>query len=514
MMSKDTPAASCTFPEHCTPFHKHLLIVIFSSLLAAILAVSQDSLWIDEAFSAQKAMQPTFGDWWKVMQVVKGSDLQMPLYMAYLWLEEKVFGHSEWALRGANIPWFILGQVALYLGLRPLARCRVAVPLVALMSPFLWTYLNEARPYIMQYAGACIVLGSLCQLHLKASEVRRVNARWLGWLGFGIFILCGSSALGIPWAGAAVLAAYCLDVHLSSIRWTGATIATVAATSIILILLAGYYYWTLKQGARGAFYADAGWKNIAFAFYELLGFLGLGPSRLEIRAHGLKILESAVPLLVVSGPVIAGMSFLAFRRFAKVTQPRERLAVLLYVAFPLACVIALGFATGLRVLGRHLTPLVPVVTGLFAMAIIHLWQSGARLRQVAASLFIIVWLGSSLSLRFSKRHARDDYRSAAAMARDLLDRGGAVWWVAASPPAEYYQLPVTENPSDKGKALLLLNSDESKLQGLILPQNIFLSKGDLFDSKGAVAKFIEKHSYSKVRSLPAFTVWQQVQNPI
>ena len=46
------------------------------------------------------------------MVAEKMSDLQMPLYMAYVWGWARLFGAEEWVLRAANLPWFIGGLLA------------------------------------------------------------------------------------------------------------------------------------------------------------------------------------------------------------------------------------------------------------------------------------------------------------------------------------------------------------------------------------------------------------------
>src|SRR2546428_4540728 len=52
-----------------------ILVTLALSLLVGAIAISNQSLWIDEAWSASKAMQPSFGSWWATMASDKGSDL-------------------------------------------------------------------------------------------------------------------------------------------------------------------------------------------------------------------------------------------------------------------------------------------------------------------------------------------------------------------------------------------------------------------------------------------------------
>src|SRR5580704_15398813 len=110
-----------------------------AAVLVGLLAITRQSLWIDEALTAAKAAQPDLGGWWRAMLVDKASDLQMPLYMAYVWGFAKIFGTSEWALRAANIPWFVAGIFAV--GKTNFFR-RFSLAVVALISPFARYYLD------------------------------------------------------------------------------------------------------------------------------------------------------------------------------------------------------------------------------------------------------------------------------------------------------------------------------------------------------------------------------------
>src|SRR5437879_429416 len=88
------------------------ILTVALAVLISLVAVSGRSLWIDEALTAVKAMEPTLAGWSQAMLQDKTSDLQMPLYMVYIWGHEKIFGPSEWSLRLANLPWFVAGAVA------------------------------------------------------------------------------------------------------------------------------------------------------------------------------------------------------------------------------------------------------------------------------------------------------------------------------------------------------------------------------------------------------------------
>src|SRR5438046_2892386 len=126
-----------------------------------VLAISNQSLWIDEASAAYKAQQPALRGWWEEMVTQKGSDLQMPLYMIWLWLCEKIFGSSEVALRAINLIWFLPAIAVVARSLSRERALQFAAVLATAFSPFTWYYLNEARPYVMQMSASLVLVSTL-----------------------------------------------------------------------------------------------------------------------------------------------------------------------------------------------------------------------------------------------------------------------------------------------------------------------------------------------------------------
>jgi len=112
------------------------------ALAISLAALSAKSLWIDEALTAVKAMQPNFHSWWQAMLQERTSDLQMPFYMFYMWAFEKVFGANEWTLRFANLPWFVAGAVAFIHSLPAQYHRRWIAAFLTLCFPFTWYYLD------------------------------------------------------------------------------------------------------------------------------------------------------------------------------------------------------------------------------------------------------------------------------------------------------------------------------------------------------------------------------------
>lgn len=274
-------------------------------------AVSPESLWIDEALTAVKAMQPDLDGWWRVMVEQKHSDLQMPLYMFWVWGWEKVFGSSEWALRAANLPWMLAGAILLLNTVTGTGIQRRMLVLALAFNPFAWYYLNEARPYAMQLGAAFAVLAGLRALHqLDRSGASGATAFREGFsseksglviLIVGLVVLSGSSMLGMIWAGAAMLALVVLLGFKGVLGLCRREIFVVLGGGVLLAVLGSYYWWTLKAGARASASAGTNLQTIAFVIYELMGFGGIGPGRLAIRSQG----------LASFGPHLAALGFYA-----------------------------------------------------------------------------------------------------------------------------------------------------------------------------------------------------------
>jgi hypothetical protein len=482
-------------------------------MVIPFLAVTNQSLWIDEAMTAIKAIQPTWGAFEHIMINDRASDVQMPLYMLFIWGWEKFAGSSEYALRAANIPWFVVGQLAILLGLGYRRKLAVAAWTSGLMNPFLWQYLDEARPYVMQYAGSSLFLVGLV-LSLDVVRGNRLGGAECGLIGCGLLVLCGSSMLGIPFACAAlgcavmscVLWGWPRKVVAKHLLWAWAAVLVGAG------LLLGYYYaWTLSCGAGAARMKGNPLIGVGFAVYELTGFGGLGPGRLDLRENGF---EAIRPYLLQIGWL--GISYLLFV-FMIIREAGQSLwhqwcgqrRLLLVLAgtllLPTLFLVLLGRTTGFRILGRHFMPLLPLVLMGIGMGCSILWkeESGQRTGFSLSKLVIVLLAGtlciSCIMWRCASRHVKDDYRMAAAEARRVLHQGGAVWWAAAEAGAQYYKLP-TESP-------LFRILPAEGWDGWPKPDRVILSKPDIYDAGGELHAWLVRNGYRETGSASAFRFW-------
>jgi hypothetical protein len=493
-------------------------------VVVGCVAISGRSLWIDEACTATKAVPPTLGGWWQALSQDRSADLQMPLYMFYVWGWARLFGSSEWSLHSANVPWFLAGAVAFILAFPPGDRRRSTAACVVLLCPFAWYYLDEARPYTMQLGATLLVVASLVRLgrgsdvgpltpSLSPSEGERVSFRAGEGLDVALFlsgqvVLCGSSLLGMVWAGGALAAMPALLALRRVVNLVKRYWYLWLATSTLLVVFAGYYLWALSLGSRASASATTTLESVCFVGYELLGFGGLGPGRLELRTAGLAALRPHLIWLALYGVAIAILIGAAVLREVK-GRNRRHLVLALCCGVPPAFILAVGCVAHFRVLGRHFAPIVPVVLLLSASGLAWLWSRRGAWARVVALAFCGLSLLSCLSLRFSPRHEKDNYHAAAAWARTALNKGQLVWWNAAGVGAQYYDVPLTTEPGRGGAALLVLNPARGTLNHLPLPQVIIASKPDLYDGQSALAEFLREQRFQPAVKFNAFVIWER-----
>jgi len=479
---------------------------VVAVFVVGLVATSGRSLWIDEAATAVQAMQPDLSSWWQLLVQEKTAHLQMPLYMLYIWAYEKVFGSGEWTLRLANLPVFVAGATVFVASFQPEHGRRSVAAYLTLFCPFAWYYLDEARPYGMELGASLLVVGSLRHLTQTAADAAD-GANWhLAGYIIGLVVLCGSSLLGMVWAGAAlvVLPVLLRKPQLAALCRANRGLCLMAGG--ILTVLAAYYLWTLKIGARATAPTASSWGSTMFVGYELLGFGGIGPPRLELRSAGLAALRGYLPWLILFGVANAAVVGMALWR-GLATGRRQYLLLVLCVAVPAAFILGTGWLAHFRVLGRHFAPVMPVLLVAITYGLCALWAKRSVWARGMVLLYCALCLVSCLSLRFSPHHQKDNYRAAAAAAKAALGRGEVVWWSAAVEGARYYGVPLVNQPGTNGAALLVANPVRGTLNRLPMPQVVVASKPDVYDSQGTLAKYLGERLFVPVERLAAFVVW-------
>jgi hypothetical protein len=478
---------------------KYIVAFIAAGIIGAI-AVTTQSLWIDEGAAAVKAMQPSVGGWWNALRTEGNSNLQLIFQLFYLWGWQKVFGSSEYALRSSNIPWFAIGAMATMAIFPNKQRLQLSALLLTLTNAFLWYYLSEARPYIVLFAFSSITLACLCRFRVQ--DANAISPMSFRFFCAGIIGSCASSLIAVPWAIGAILAVIVL-LGLSETGWLFwrfrySTMCTGAA----LIGLAAYYLWTVRIGARASSVGSTTLGSIGFVFYELSGLAGLGPGRLALRVHQLAACKPYLPILMFGAALTAILALASCSRVKLMW--RDGLFFTLAAGIPFLAVVTAGYAGHVRLLGRHFAPLLPLILAFLAIGLNRLLRSRITARLIAAAI-LLLYLTSALQIRFAPRHQRDDYRDAAAEAKQAILSGKTVWWAADTQTASYYGL----SPNLPG---LELTPTISPLERLSPPDLVLLSKPDIYDADGKIASYLRGHDFIVEQEIPAFQIFEK--NPV
>ena len=482
-----------------------------------VLAISGQSLWIDEGLVARLTAENSIGELFAELGRLTTSDPQMPLYLVYMWLWTGVFGIGEIALRASNIPFAIVLAFAMSWTACRLWR-RPSVALLAGTSPFLCFYMNEARPYMPVIALSAV---SLVAVEAYVVDRDRHGARtpWICLTSF--LVLCAIYMLGV-FLGVALAAMLALEARRRDIprraivadwKWP------VVTHAVLFLPLGAYYLTTLLRGSGGT-RGQPGLGNLAFAAYEFLGFAGLGPPRHVLRASPeVATLVPHWPWLCLGGLACLGLAFAA-STVLRVAEHRAELAswaIALTASGVLLTAAALAFR--FEFWGRHWAPLFPAF--LLGVARLLSLDSGDRWFRFARNgvlvLIVSAWGVSDLRLRFMPSYAKDDYRLAAGVAlSEASVRGATVVWVADVATAQYYGIEAERDRRPggwpvRGRAVFAANWNPSQVETAVTrrvaPLIVVLSKPDLYDRHGAWRSAIELRGARRVAAPNAFEIY-------
>jgi hypothetical protein len=465
-------------------------------------SISAQSLWIDEGNSAYRAIQPTLADFWATNIQFGGSDLQMPGYMLSLWTWEKIFGSSEYALRAMNIPFFLVSVFsALFLFKTP-PSTRLPFALLLCLSPMVWIYMDEARPYIFQLTGATLVLIGMVD---QGKNPARIKKNLLVFC-LGILILSVASLTGVVFAfffGLGFLGILLHQKTLSQIFSSRRNLAILALSLIALLGLGAYYFWTLQMGVGASNAASTSLSSLAFAFYELWGFMGFGPGRLELRSEGVSALQPFLPWIAAFAIIVFLFATASFHNLI-IHRPPIWVWIITTAALGAGvCMITIGITKDFRIIGRHLMPLLPFLLLFMAWGLGNLWLSAKKPQRILVAIFCCMLLISSLSARAGNRFQKDDYRSAAKLAQSYLEQGKIVWWAADEPSALYY-IPDVESHITSQYLFLAFGPRATLIELRKKPNLILLSKPDIYDQDQAILSYARKNQLKKIAEIKSF----------
>ncbi|MDP3824274.1 MAG: hypothetical protein Q8R33_22610 [Burkholderiales bacterium] len=500
-----------------------------SQIVVMLLAISNESLWIDEFWTAHFGAMESFKTFYDLLVVPSGS--QTPLHFLHFYLWGLFSPAGEFFFRLANLPLFVAGQLAIFWALRDYPRQFAWLFLtLSALHPMVWQYANEARPYIMMYAGAQMILAYLLHLHAASAKGRSAEPFFLALFVVGGILLFGASMLGAFWVFAASV--FVLVHHLRRSIWRelfrGVNPLLVGFMLLATGVLTAYYLNSLLKGAGASRLASSTPSTVLFAIYEVLGLAGIGPSRLELRTVGVTAVAPYATGLAAAGAVLVMVLFIGLKEARARLGTRELFWLTALGLFPIVVVVFSGFAMHWRVLGRHLIAALPLLNLLWALGLATLLQTNGRPGRhwhwhwrwllAASALLFLLW--SSCALRFAEHHRKDDYRAAAALAQTAVAQGQKVWWAADVIGARYYGLPGEfdvlgeltgmHKPlpcSDRPGVQAVANASRQCLLTLSVPDMVILSKPETFDISADIAGYLTAGKFTMAQRLPAFTIW-------
>ena len=492
--------------------------------IISVLAITRQSLWMDEGFTVWFAAHTSLGSFFSALIGSPGStgDPQMLFYLFYMWGWTKVFGYGELALRAANVPFLLILLAAVSWA----ARRLVMVPnlwILLCLSPFLWFYLNDARPYVALMAFAAVAIVSLLAYLLEPTKYQR----WAPWVCLvSLLFALGTHILAtflFPSLVVLILAAALEtpDLKRDLIRhW----VWPVVFCSPFLLALGTFYSWASEHGVSKEI-GEPGMRNLAFILYEFLGFGGLGPPRLELREH--PFVQTLAPysafLFLGMVPMLAACFF-----FLRARPPKLVLPLLSSLSVGLAIALGVSKIEHFQVLGRHMAVFFPLllITTLFGAGQFFSLQSGRFPAMSAVCGIALVWAISDARLVLMSKYAKDDFRDAAAIAETAVNKDGArIVWVADTHAAEYYGISaarsvqptksVMENELGRRMSVQAVDGQNWSLDvaaryvdSSVAPAVLVLSRPDLFDKQGAWRSLVEQRNALEIARIPAFSLYK------
>jgi hypothetical protein len=281
------------------------------------------------------------------------------------------------------------------------------------------------------------------------------------------------------------------------------------------LLPVGLYYGSkVLQGAGGAKIWKVGISNLAFSCLEFSGFAGLLPARQALRAIArnsesiCSFWPSASPRAVLTAFLISFFLLMGIWLIKSWKQLSEwsRSCLFFFVAsfFLLWCAAAV---VHFPFWGRHLAASFPAYVCLTGAFLSPLLSKSLRGKALVIAFFISL-SASSLFLRFSPDHAKDDYRGAAHWLLNHSKQGETIWWAADSAGGRYYKI-FSLNPGEAPatRSLHIMNPDLTHLETVAFPKFVALSKLDVYDAHGAIQQWLKTNSFQQVASFQSFTIW-------
>lgn len=419
-----------------------LLLVLLLAFALRLYRLDAQSLWYDEAVSAQVAQQslPELVRW-------TANDIQPPLYYAILAGWTKVAGSGEWALRFPSV-FFGVWMTALAAALAGRLFGRRAATWAALLAALhpLWVYYSqEARMYTLLTALTLLACYALART-LAAARAQKWPSERRGWV---LLALASAAALYTHYFAAFLLLALALIVLVEARslprpqRTLLAGLASAAAAAL------AYLPWLPSMVRR--FGEDASYWRGALKLDEALRHVAIS------FTTGETVLETqALPLAVVVLGIAAVCAAAMWREGATTTRQSTRFALLILLA-PVVCTLLLA-ASAPKFNPRYLMLASPGLVMILAAGLARPTRAdasplGRGLALVGALAVTAVFAYALRNWFFDPAFTKDDWRSAVAYVKSqlqpdervlLLSGHAAPAWLYYAPEIDPLRLPAID----------------------------------------------------------------------
>ena len=159
-----------------------------------------------------------------------------------------------------------------------------------------------------------------------------------------------------------------------------------------------------------------------------------------------------------------------------------------------------------RPLPRHFIPALPAIILALAALLQRALDQKSILWRAVAVLLPLLWLVSAFNYRWNPSHAKEDYRNAAKVAAAAIAENKEVWW-AADPAAAYIYLTPIAMQEVPGRAWAMQAPAWDDIRFKFPPRVIIVSKPDIYDPQGAVARYAAENRFVPALQLHAFTIF-------
>lgn len=482
---------------------KNIIIIVIEVLIAAM-SISSYSLWTDEGIRLHAIV---FGNLKEVVHYGLADKQLFFVLKQYLWTS--LIGTSEIATRSLNLLFVLM--IIYYLNKILKKRdIDTSYGLLLFISPMFVYYMNDAGPYIilLAYSLAFLYYVFFDDTFNSKRTIFMINLTFL--LGIGTHFIFGFVYL-------MYLVKVIYEAYKKQLKFKQHFIMGLFFSPLYLTLLV-FYMKAIESGA------SRGWEpptvlNILFVVYSFIGSAGLSLSRNEIRAghfENLQFYQVVLPGLLVI--LIGILLWMAIKNRALILKPH---ALMLSGTIVYGVVFYLfSYKWHFHFWDRHFIMAYAVFMILLIEVISQL--SKKRVIKVIVSLISILFILSSLQLRFNPYYGKDNYK---ATIDYLLDSEKSVilyqgdWKVSNYYGIEALNFEDYQNKkSDKDTNGLyyvvdIRNKTAREIKGIASnysQDKIIIAFNEKYDAKQAVKVYKKQKRYHQ-QSYNTFTIFEKIR---